>query len=257
MATADSVKAKIQGLIDTANETTQQNDTTLTDAVNHLKEGYGQGGDNHYDTFWDSFQLNGERRNYGYSFAGEGWNNSTFKPKYPIVAVGEASYMFNEFGVTDFDFVEEGVSLDLSGVTTMTYLFRNCSGVKRVGTIDCSKCKDLNRLFYQCKIQTIDNFIVHENLTFSNTFDYASSLENLTVSGTIGKNGLNLSSAKNLSKASIESIINALSTTTSGLTVTLSQAAIDRISNIGEENESYLWWWELTDTRQNWTITLA
>lgn len=45
MATADSVKAKIQGLIDTSNSTTGQNDTDLTSAINHLKEGYGQGGE--------------------------------------------------------------------------------------------------------------------------------------------------------------------------------------------------------------------
>lgn len=45
MATADSVKAKIQGLIDTSNATTGQSDTDLTSAINHLKEGYGQGGE--------------------------------------------------------------------------------------------------------------------------------------------------------------------------------------------------------------------
>lgn len=45
MITAASVKGKIQGLIDKANETTGNADTDLTTAVNALVEGYGQGGD--------------------------------------------------------------------------------------------------------------------------------------------------------------------------------------------------------------------
>lgn len=44
MATADSVKTKIQNLITRANDTTHLEDVDLTNAVNHLVEGYGQGG---------------------------------------------------------------------------------------------------------------------------------------------------------------------------------------------------------------------
>lgn len=44
MATAESVKAKIQGLINTANTTTGNSDTDLTTAVNALVAGFGSGG---------------------------------------------------------------------------------------------------------------------------------------------------------------------------------------------------------------------
>ena len=44
MATADSVKNKIQGLINTANATTGKADTDLTSAVGALIAGFGQGG---------------------------------------------------------------------------------------------------------------------------------------------------------------------------------------------------------------------
>lgn len=44
MATADSVKAKIQGLIDSANDTTGNEDEDLTTAVQALIDGFGQGG---------------------------------------------------------------------------------------------------------------------------------------------------------------------------------------------------------------------
>ena len=43
MATAESVKQKIQGLISNANNTTGNTDTTLTDAVNSLIAGFGTG----------------------------------------------------------------------------------------------------------------------------------------------------------------------------------------------------------------------
>lgn len=44
MATAESVKAKLQGLIDLANTTTGNTDADLTAAVNSLIAGFGQGG---------------------------------------------------------------------------------------------------------------------------------------------------------------------------------------------------------------------
>lgn len=44
MATVESVKNKIQGLIDTANGATGNSDTDLTTAVSALVAGYGQGG---------------------------------------------------------------------------------------------------------------------------------------------------------------------------------------------------------------------
>lgn len=44
MTTAESVKSKLQGLIDTANATTGNADADLTAAVNALVAGFGQGG---------------------------------------------------------------------------------------------------------------------------------------------------------------------------------------------------------------------
>lgn len=45
MATADSVKAKLQGLIDAANAATGAKDADLTTAVQSLIDGFGQSGD--------------------------------------------------------------------------------------------------------------------------------------------------------------------------------------------------------------------
>lgn len=50
-----------------------------------VDEVYNKGKQEEYDAFWDNYQSSGNRTSYGYAFAGEGWNNTTFKPKYDIV----------------------------------------------------------------------------------------------------------------------------------------------------------------------------
>ena len=203
----------------------------------------------HYDTFWDNYQENGTRTDYQYAFCRKGWNNETFKPKYPIVAKGTAAYIFDACGLTDFDFVEKGIELDTSGASSLTYLFRGAGGIKRVGIINGTGCKDLNRLFYyMTSLEAIDNLVINENVGFDNTFIGSENLVNITISGVIGKNGFSITS-KVLSKTSIESIINALSTTTTGLTITLSAEAV---ANAFTEAE----WEALEATKPNWTISL-
>lgn len=238
--------------------------TTVAENIPKVFEaGYNKGkseggGDSYYDAFWDAYQDYGSRRNYTYAFSYEGWNDKTFNPKYPIIATGNASYMFDSCQVTDFDFVEKGITFDTSGATSLTYCFRQCKGIYRIGTIDCTGCSDLNRIFYACKMPVIDNFIVHENLTYTNTFDYAT-IEDITVSGTIGKNGFKLTTST-LAKKSIISIINALSTTTSGLAITLSKTAVNNAFATSEgasDGSTSEEWLSLIATKSNWTISLS
>lgn len=186
--------------------TIAENEQKVYDAG--FEAGKSQGGDSHYDLFWDNYQNYGNRKVYTYAFAKEGWNNETFNPKYPIKVIGDGSYMFDSASFSDFDFVERGINLDTSGATSLTYLCRETKGIIRIGEIDCSGCKDLNRLFYQCPIETIDNFIVHETLTYSSTFAGALNLKNITIKGVIGKSFSTL--MKGLTVASMKSIINAL-----------------------------------------------
>lgn len=224
------------------------------------KVGFEEGKQAEYDAFWDNYQQNGNRTDYRYAFSYKGWNNETFKPKYPIIAKGAAAYMFDSCGLTDFDFVENGIVLDTSEATSLTYLFRGCGGIKRVGEINGTGCKDLNRLFYFVGIETIDKLVVNENVAYDNTFDGANMLVNITISGVIGKNGF-LAVSKVLSKASIESIINALSTTTSGLTVTLSKVAVNNAFGINVDDASTYpegsEYYNLRNSKPNWTISYA
>lgn len=214
-----------------------------------------------YNDFWDAYQQNGNKTSYTYAFAKEGWNNGTFKPKHPIIAVGDASYMFDNCGLVDFDFVENGIEMDLSSATSLTYIFRECKGIKRLGVIDCNGCKNLNRLFYGCRVVTIDKFIVNENITYSNTFDYASALENITIEGVIG-NSISFSDCKDLTKKSIINIIACLDTTEgrSATSITLSKTAVDNAFE-GASNDDGFGNDEFnnicaTARTNNWTISL-
>jgi hypothetical protein len=67
--------------------------------------------------------------------------------------------------------------------------------------------------------------------------------------GTVSVSGLNLQWSTKLSKASITSIINCLSSTTSGLSITLSKTAVDNAFTAEE-------WAALENTKHNWTIAL-
>ena len=71
---------------------------------------------------------------------------------------------------------------------------------------------------------------------------------------------LDMKSCTLLSKASITSIINALSSTTSGLTVTLSKTAVNtafETESGGADGSTSQEWLALATTKSNWTISLA
>ena len=91
-------------------------------------------------------------------------------------------------------------------------------------------------------------------------FQNLKALEDLTVTGVIGGDGFNVQWSTLLSKASITSIINALSSTTTGLTVTLSLAAVNKAfeTSTGANNGSTSTaWTTLIATKTNWTISLV
>ena len=70
------------------------------DAVYEAGKAQG-GGDNYYDTFWDAFQSNGNRVHHNYAFAGAGWDNTTYNPKYPFKKITYANYMFFQSNITN------------------------------------------------------------------------------------------------------------------------------------------------------------
>jgi hypothetical protein len=210
-------------------------------------------GDNYYDTFWDAYQSQGTRDSYRYAFAGFGWTDEIFKPKYNIVNRSSGDSMFAYSRIRDMKSCLEscGVTLDLSKSTYTGYFAMYCSYLTTLPKIDLSSATSNTSTFYNCPVlKTIDELVVSENTVFQSSFNLCPALENMIVTGTLAKNGFDVQWSTKLSKASIESIINALSSTTSGLTVTISKTAKEAAFTAEE-------WSALIATKTNWTISLA
>ena len=100
---------------------------------------------------------------------------------------------------------------------------------------------------------TIRKLIVSSTTPFSNTFRKCTALKNISIEGEIGKNGFDVSASTNLSADSLKGIINALSSSTTGLTVTLSTTAQSNYEAVYGSGS----WATLTATKSNWTIAYA
>ena len=70
-----SIADKMRELLDTIEKIKPKN------FVNKLTEIFNAGKKTAYDEFWDNYQQNCNRLDYGRAFSGAGWNNITFKPK--------------------------------------------------------------------------------------------------------------------------------------------------------------------------------
>lgn len=226
---------------------------------------YAAGAKSEYDAFWDVFQQNGERKDYEAAFHSMGWTDETFKPKYPIKPVGNkaATNLFRKAKITNLSQIlrEQGVTLDLSGITgANSEIFSNARSITHIPTVDLSNSTGGNHLFAYCdKLVEIEKLVLTENCEGSQWFPNCDALEKITVEGVIAF-GVSLAQSKKLNKAGITSIVNALSTTTSGLTVTFSKTAVDTAfatTDGGTDGSTSAEWLALVATRSNWTIALA
>lgn len=134
-----------------------------------------------YDRFWDASQDNGRRTNYNYGFAGDGWDDEAFKPKYDLIG---ASYVNNLFQ-------SNNTITTISCIIDFTKLAGTAQGVFQNAP----------------KLRTIKEIIVNENTNInSNCFQSTSSLEEIHFSGVIAKD-LNLSSCPKLNAEDAANII--------------------------------------------------
>ena len=201
------------------------------DVTDRYDEGFADGKKAEYDEFWDDFQDNGNRNNYYYTFTqnttARSWTDKTYNPKYPIICVGQqgASNMFSY----NVDITDTKVPIRIEGSTNMA--------------------------FYSAKnLRTIRTLTFVESTTITNnTFGSCTELVDIEFDGVIANN-LNLSWSTKLNAKSIVSAVEHLSSTTSGLTATFSQTAID---NANWSTTDYASWDALIATKTNWTFTKA
>jgi hypothetical protein len=174
---------------------------------------------------------------------------------------------FNNFGsyidlgeVAEDYFDSLGIELDYSKATNAMYGIAALHA-KRFKKLDFSSATSTYGLFYSHhtggyssnddnSVEEIDEFVSSEITTYDNsTFQHTVWLREIRFTGIIAKS-INFQWSKNLSKASIESIVNALSPNTSGLTCTLSQTAVNNAFTTSD-------WNTLKDTKTNWNIALV
>lgn len=217
------------------------------------------------DNFWDMFFSGRNRpaRLYDFSYAFYNFPEECFYPTMGSqgtisnkIKPGFATSMFENFngGGVAFDLTarleECGVTLDFSTCKYMDSTFKNAY-VTTIPLVDCTAATSLDNTFRSCLAKTIAIKVKAAN-TYTGTFDMCSRLVNLTVEGEIGQGGLCLDACP-LSKESIISVINALSDTTDGLEIELSEDAVYDAFTDGVDDEE---WVGLVESKSNWTITL-
>ena len=229
----------------------------------NAEEAYNAGKQDMNVTMMDAITCNGTRTNYNSAFWGEKWTDELFKPHVVIKPTNFNSGFYGSkienSAYTDL--------LDFSNCTTLSAAFY-MSSVKKLKVIDARNTTGvgMGNIFAMCsKLESIDEFypssVSSNKPSFSSTFVGCSALTKIIFKSEISQNGLNLQYATKLSRESIESIINNLSNTTSGLSITLSKTAVDKACAEMELSDSYnstnsAWWAWLTGRKSNWTISL-
>ena len=221
-----------------------------------------------YDNFWDTYQQKGNRTNYGYAFRGHDWTDDIFNPKYDLILTTAYSgaQMFHSSGITRLasKLKEKGLRFDTSALssTGALQMFQE-SSIKDVPELDLRKCTNIGYIFGSgAKVETIEKFIISEqaNTGLGTAFGQASKLKHIIFDGVLATTGMNLKDSTLLDKESIISLINILSTTTSGLAVTLSLTAVNKAFETSEnanDGSSSVEWQTLVNTKKNWTINLS
>ena len=175
-----------------------------------------------YEARWNSIQENSDRQNYTYGFAGCSWNDGVYDPLYSIKAQSAFADAYSTSYITDTK-----VPIIWSVVSSVAP-FRNC--------------------YY---LVTIRDLILNVDISVaSNCFTNNNYLENIKFSGTGKiKTAINFQHSP-LTKESIQSVVNALSSTTSGLTCTFKKTAKEAAFTTDE-------WTALTATKSNWEFVLS
>lgn len=247
----------------------------ITDAINpqdfedKVDEVYNKGKQEEYNTFWDSFQRNGERESYEYAFA-YGWTNESFKPKYNIRApYGSHGNMFSYSGITgSLKQILNDLGITLSFYqkngrhSGATYVFVNTKFTE-LPVIDFSEAEGntaLQSAFVNNNLlETIEKVILPVNCTAygANTFQANYALKNINFEGTI-KYSLDFKDCP-LSADSMKNIFDHLDTnpTPDLRTITIKQVVKDNyIAKYGEtewNNNIALY----TGVLPGWSFTLV
>lgn len=211
-----------------------------------------------YDVLWDSLQNYGNRTDYTNAFTN--WAGAKeITPKYIINTITLNSM---------FSMCLKLEKLPMITCANANGRFNNCYGVfsscVQLTSVDfdvmngATTSTSWTAAFHDCvNLKSIKKLGVLESQAFSsNTFNNCKALEDITIDGTIGQNGFDIHYSTKLTAKSLYSIVDALSTTKTGLTITLPTTAEANYNANPPENAPATWA-ELVATKSNWTIAYA
>lgn len=241
-------------------------DKLKTIAENEQKV-YDAGKKSEYDSFWDELQTNGARTNYMMAFT-TGWTANNFKPKYDLVPTNGA-YMFYNNAITGLDLREEnfrqqyGVDIDLTQSGNLTW-FVAYSKVKYVGTVKGApnSVTGLHNMFAQAtNLVEISKIIIppySSEFSATGAFTNCTSLKEVRFEGSIDAN-VDLQWSP-LSRDSIVDIIEHLSSSATGKTVTFKKTAVDTAFETAAgaaDGSTSDEWAELVAQCPTWTVSVV
>lgn len=161
----------------------------LTTIAENEQKVFDAGKKAEYDKQWDNQQNYGKRQNYLCGFAGAGWTNENFKPKYSM-DITYAYMMFRNNACTrslpDIC-TEQNISIKFDKTTEFTQTFF-AAGFSVIGEVSTISATTLPSTFYGIKAHTIEKLVLKDNgtQTYSSTFTNANTLTHIIIEGKIG-----------------------------------------------------------------------
>lgn len=224
-------------------------------------DGIAEGIQTEYDRFWSEYQKKGNQSTWLYSYAGFGWNEKTFRPKYrmSINGVAKSTFYANQAKIDLTEYAREhGIDFTFKLATGSEKTFDE-SCFTHIPVVDISEAEGgVFRLFHWCLyLHTIDKFIVSETVTsYDYNFRRNDVLANILIEGVIAAN-IDFSYSP-LTAASITSVITHLSDSAAGKTVTFKLSAVNSAFETAEgaaDGSTSEAWAALIATKSNWTIS--
>ena len=226
---------------------------------------YENGQKAEYDRVWDAIQTKGnEAMSYDYMFNSASWNDTTFRPKYDIKPSynGAVGLFGSNCRITDLE-----AALQKANVRLITELGGNYNESLRgskltvIPEIDLRKCTGTYEAFSGENLHTIRKILSSETTNWS-TYAFSrsanSKLANIEIEGVIAKT-ISLQYQSLLTKASITSVMNALSKDITGQTITLNKTAVNNAFGINVDDESTYpegsEYYTLRHSKDNWTFS--
>ncbi len=201
--------------------------------------------------FWTDIVVN--RTNWQYAFSQ--WDIEHFIPPIKVIPTKQnLAHMFS--ACAKLKYIGSDY-LDLSQVPTapsggnnngLYWTFYNCTSlevIEDIGLGAINKIRILENTFYGCsKLRTIEKLTLDKDTQYTNPFMLCSSLENITIKGIIGQNGLSFSSCKKLTHDSLMSIINALADYRgqTGWSVTLGDENLAKLTEVEKNTATDKGW---------------